>query len=187
MKEKKNEEKISSKRNISLEDILNKSNGEIIEFIDGIKNLSERNSLLKELINYLENCLLDRDAGKPGPKLIEQLKEKIKKDIDSVKEYKLEELIWWKGSDPMLLYLFDLLNSANLIDKSTYDKRYSIIAKHFRNLDGNLYKNQNLSSVKQNMKLNKDEKPKGENAEKIESVLRDLRNLLKEQTEMTTK
>ncbi len=184
MKEKKTTEKISAKGKISAEDILKRNNEAVLEFVDGIKNNSERNAILQELINYLGNCLLDRDAGKPGPKLIDQLKERNKKTIETVKEYKLEELIWWKGSEPMILYLFDLLFAANLIDDSNRKVKNALISKHFRNEKGQRFDNVQLGKSYSRMKeIDGTKKPPEKDADKIESVLRDIRILLKERKE----
>ncbi|HCY76485.1 MAG TPA: hypothetical protein DHV28_11240 [Ignavibacteriales bacterium] len=147
---KKNSEK--ARKNIfSPERLLRKNNKDILTHIDGISNEGERKKLLKELINYLEGSLLDRDAGNPGPKLIEQLKERLGNDGKGLKEYKLEDLIWWKGTEVQIEYLFSLLIRNDLIDKTQFDERFSLIAKHFKNEKGNRFKNKQLSQAVRNL------------------------------------
>ena len=90
------------------------------------------------------------------------------------------ELIWWKGTEPQMIYFFELLFDANLLDKTQYDIRFSLIEKHFKNKKGNQFNNLQLSSANQSMTLNKTGKPKEKDAESIEFVLKDIRDLLKD-------
>jgi hypothetical protein len=91
--------------------------------------------------------------------------------------YDVEELIWWKGSEPMIIYLFDLLSSANLIDDAQARQRNSMIAKHFKNVNGKKFDNKQLGKSYSRMK---DKKPNAKDADTIEQVLRDIRQYLKE-------
>ena len=77
-KRKKREKKDSE--GLAAERILAKNNQDVLNYVDGINNITEKENVIRELIDYLNNCLLDRDAGNPGPKLIDQLKERIVRD-----------------------------------------------------------------------------------------------------------
>jgi len=58
---------------------------------------------------------------------------RVKKASDS------ENLIWWKGTEPQLIRLFDLLNLNGVIDKTTYTKRDDVIRVHFKDAAGNRF------------------------------------------------
>ena len=148
---KKNQKNIK-KNSFAPEKILKKNNADVLVYIDEIKNETEKRNVINGLINYLESCLLDRDAGKPGSKLIDQLRERLNKNDDAGKEYKLEDLIWWKGTEVQIEYLFSLLIKKDLIDKTQFNERFSLIAKHFRNEKGNRFKNKQLSQAVRNVK-----------------------------------
>lgn len=184
MKTKKKQEKNNNISNFSVEKILKGDNSFVLSFIDEIKNGSEKKNIVKEFIEYLENCLLDRDAGKPGPKLIDQLRERMN-NITNVQEgYKakgVEEKVWWKGSEPQIIYFFELLFNTNLIDKSQYDSRYALIEANFKNKLGKPFDNTQLAKATQNMNNSKSKgKPRKKDADEIENVLREIREILKE-------
>lgn len=178
--------KTDSKHSINAEQLLEKDNRTVLEFVDGMKNKNEKEKVLKGLISHLENCLLDRDAGKSSPKLIEQLKIKLNEIIKDGRGYKtksLEEKVWWKGSEPQLVYFFELLFNVNLIDKSQYDNRFALIENNFKNKYGNAFDNKQLARATQNMINSKNKgKPKKTDADEIEDVLREIREILQGQT-----
>lgn len=152
-----------------------------MNYIEEIDNVIEKERTIKELIDYLDNCLLDRDIGKPGPKLIDQLKELVQKKENEIKEYRLEDLIWWKGSEPMLVYLFDLLNGSGLIDQTQYDNRFALMAKHFKNKNVKNFDNKQLARVYDRMREEGlFRKPKVSSAQKIESIINEIRANLDE-------
>ena len=174
------------KKKFSAERLLKNDNAAVLKYVDSIKSINEKKGALTELVNYLSNCLLDRDAGSKGPKLIEQLKDKLA-ELDKNEKFTRaknnEDKVWWKGSEPQIIYLFELLFNANLIDKSQYSSKYALIEANFKNQYGNPFKNSQLARAVQNMNNSKSEgKPKKKDAEEIESVIREMRDLLKNQS-----
>lgn len=168
IKVKQKVKKTITKNNLTVKQMLEKDNKSVLEFVDEIKNVTDRQRLLKELIGTLEITLLDRDAGKTGPKLIDQLKERLNNSNAVVKEYKLEDLIWWKGTEAQLEYLLVLLVNSKLIDLTQFNERFSLIAKHFKNVDGNRFKNKQVSQAVRNLRgANPPE------AEKLEKIVTD--------------
>ena len=95
---------------------------------------------------------------------------------------KEHELIWWKGTEPMLMYLFQLLYSANLLDDAQIQaKKHSLITGHFKNRFGEPFNNTQLAKSFSRMdKKEGEKKPRSVDTEKIEDVLRDIRKYLKE-------
>lgn len=120
---------------------------------------------IKEIIRDLElklnNGLLTKESKTKQPK----------KEND--------EKIWWKGTEPMLIYFFELLYSSNLVDYSQNKNKYALIAKHFKKSDGTDFTNDQLSVALQNMKKNNNAKPKEADSERIEAVIKDIRQFLK--------
>lgn len=174
------------KKKFSAERLLKNDNASVLKYVDGIKSINEKKDALTELVNYLDNCLLDRDAGTKGTKLIVQLKDKLAELDKNEKLTKIksnEDKVWWKGSEPQIIYLFELLFNANLIDKSQYDSKYALIEANFKNRYGNSFDNNQLARATQNMNHSKSEgKPKKKDADEIESVIREMRDLLKNQS-----
>ena len=119
---------------------------------------------------------------KEGITIDEMLKAKletIKNEPDIKKKtlYDVEELIWWKGSEPMLVYLFDLLNASGLIDQTQFDNRFALMAKHFKNKFGKRFDNKQLARVYDRMREDGVyKKPKTTAAEEIEKVVKEIRN-----------
>jgi hypothetical protein len=151
MKKKNIKEKNKRKETFSAVRVLRKNNQDVLLYVDGIKNISERENVIRELIKYLDSSLLDRDAGNPGPKLIKQLKELMDKKENNAKEYELKDLIWWKGTETQIEHLFNLLINNDLIDKSQFGERFALISKHFKNAKGNRFKNKQLSQAGRNL------------------------------------
>lgn len=78
----------------------------------------------------------------------------------------------------MIIYLFDLLISANLIDGTQARQRNAIIAKHYKNIDGKEFDNKQLGKSYSRMK---NKKPNAKDTDTIEQVLREIRQYLKEE------
>ncbi len=91
-----------------------------------------------------------------------------------------QELIWWKGTEPQVIYFFELLFRAGLIEQIQYQNRYSLIENHFKNKNGVQFDNLQLAIANQNMLNNKTGKPKRDDAEAIEQIFREIRDLIKE-------
>lgn len=158
MKEKKKEEKTVLQK-ISAEKLLEFDNSSVLTYVEKIENLDEREAFINELISYLENCLLDRDVGKPGPKLKDQLKKRLTTTVDAIKGFEPDDLIWWKGTEGQLIYLYEELVKNNLIDDSQKDRKYLLLSKHFKNKMGKNFKNKQMGQAAQNLVLNKTKKP----------------------------
>jgi hypothetical protein len=80
------------------------------------------------------------------------------------------EPIQWEGSEPQLVYLFELLFEQGLISN---ENRSALIAKHFVNSTGKPFNNKQLNTVKGKYELNKYGKP--QDAAKIENVVQKLK------------
>lgn len=161
-----------TKKSLAAEKLLERDNKSVLNYIEDIHNDDEKERTIKELIDYLDNCLLDRDIGKPGPKLIDQLKELQQKNENEVKEYRLEDLIWWKGTEGQLIYLFEQLVKNNLIDDSQEDRKYVLLANHFKNKKGNRFNNKQMGQAAQNLVQNKTHKPK--DADKLDEIVKNI-------------
>ncbi|WKZ69971.1 MAG: hypothetical protein QY331_01720 [Melioribacteraceae bacterium] len=161
-----------TKKGLAVEKLLERDNKSVLTYIEDIKDDVEKEKTIKELIEYLDNCLLDRDIGKPGPKLIDQLKELQQKIENEVKEYRLEDLIWWKGSEGQLIYLYEQLVKNNFIDDSQEDRKYVLLANHFKNKKGNRFNNRQMGQAAQNLMLNKTQKPK--DADKLIEIIKNI-------------
>jgi len=95
--------------------------------------------------------------------------------------YDTKDLIWWKGSEPMLVYLFDLLNASGLIDQTQFDNRFALMAKHFKNKNAKNFDNKQLARVYDRMREEGlFRKPKVSSAQKIESIINEIRDNLDE-------
>ncbi len=155
---------------------------------------------IKEQLSYLNFVLLEK-KNRP-PELDENIglkptfEEFIQNEIDFRKEDLLlrklctekrqlehtdNELIWWKGSEPQMIYFFELLFSAGLIDQTQYHNRFSLIENHFRNKNRAQFNNLQLAIANQNMLKNKTGKPKRDDAEAIEQIFREIRDIIKKQ------
>jgi len=159
-----------TKKSLTAEKLLERDNKSVLNYVEDIKNVNEKEKTIKELIDYLDNCLLDRDIGKPGPKLIDQLKELLQKNENEVKEYRLEDLIWWKGTEGQLIYLYEQLVKNNFIDDSQDDRKYVLLANHFKNKKGNRFNNKQMGQAAQNLVQNKTQKPK--DADKLVEIIK---------------
>lgn len=70
-----------------------------------------------------------------------------------------DDLIWWKGSEGQLVYLFEQLVKAHLVDDTFKERKYSLLSKHFKNKKGKRFTNRQMSQAAQNLVLNKNMKP----------------------------
>ncbi|MHB8579911.1 MAG: hypothetical protein ACYDA4_08620 [Ignavibacteriaceae bacterium] len=93
-----------------------------------------------------------------------------------------QDLIWWKGTEPQMIYFFELLFRAGLIEQTQYQNRFSLIENHFKNKNSVQFNNLQLASANQNMIMNKTGKPKSMDAEAIELILKETRDMIKGQT-----
>ncbi len=152
-----------------------------------IENIQEQITYLKKVKHeYVTNRPEIDENNFMTPSLEDYLDEQIKYREDSLRnnsapklkeEYELKDLIWWKGSEPMLIFLFDLLSRANLIDDTQFDKRFSLMAKHFKNKNGDRFDNKQLARVFERTRPDGSfKKPQKKDAEKIEDILKEIRN-----------
>jgi len=152
IKVKKIEKKVKQKTGNDVESLLKNNNSLVLKYIDEIVNDGERNTKIIEIIDYLKNCLLDREVGNNGPKLIDQLNERLQSSQANVKEYSIEDLIWWKGTEAQLEFLFSKLVNENLVESAQFNLRFALLSKHFKNPEGNRYKNKQLSQAVRNLR-----------------------------------
>jgi hypothetical protein len=163
-------------------------------------NECDKYKTVEDQIEYLQYVMTEWKFNRPRldpngditPRFGERIETEIEKKKDILKFFPTQksktpkitetnELIWWKGSAPTLLYLFELLYEARLIDDRQYEKeRSALLEKHFRNENGNKYENETLNKTFSRMR---DEgllkKPNNKDAERIEEVIIEIRNLLR--------
>ncbi len=157
-------------------ELLKKKDDEIISSITEIKNENERKILLESLIEELkkDSSLLDRERFKPGPRLIEKLQKmlnefKNENETDnSNKSIGIEDLIWWKGTEGQLIYLFEQLVKNHLVDDTFSDRKYVLLSRHFKNKKGKRFTNKQMSQAAQNLVRNKNRKP--QKADLLENI-----------------
>jgi len=70
-----------------------------------------------------------------------------------------DDLIWWKGTEGQLIFLFEQLVKAHLVDDTFEERKFSLLSKHFKNKKGKRYTNRQMSQAAQNLVLNKNMKP----------------------------
>lgn len=107
---------------------------------------------------------------------IEVFEQKEKKEKDEKKGIESddkttneEDLIWWKGTEGQLVYLYESLVKNNLIDNSQNDRKYLLLSLHFKNKNGKRFNNKQMGQAAQNLILNKEQKPK--KSEIIENIV----------------
>lgn len=124
---------------------------------------------LENEIEVLEDEIEDGGTERTG-------KERLNKST-----YDTKDLIWWKGSEPMLVYLFDLLNASGLIDQTQFDNRFALMAKHFKNKNAKNFDNKQLARVYDRMREDGlFRKPKVSSAQAIEIIINEIRDKLNE-------
>lgn len=176
--------------NFELEDVLAhsktfKSAGESLEYLQRILRFKKNNKTIID--NSLDNPNYDFVTEvKAEIKRLKRIdgkneKRKDEKIIPGKKDVKtLDNLVWWKGTEPQIIFLFELLFNSDLIDKTQYDNRYAIIESNFKNKFGKSFDNQQLARAALNMSIGKnDGKPKKKDAETIEDVIKEIRDFLK--------
>lgn len=162
-----------------------------------LKECNELQTLIEQ-IDYLETALEEWEINPPEldlngeiePTFEERLEIEIERRRRQIevenritgisRELDSKEMIWWKGTEPTLIYLIDLLFAANLIDATLYDKRFAIMAKHFIKPNREYYDNRQMARVYEKMREEGIyRKPKNSDAMKIEEIIKDIRKLLK--------
>ena len=95
--------------------------------------------------------------------------EKLKSvSLDSSEGKSLSPKIKWEGSIRQLIYLFQKLSKSGLIPK---EKLPSIISNHFCNKDGVAIKRDNISKQIYQLDVDRDGRPKEEDAQAIDDIL----------------
>ena len=112
--------------------------------------------------------------------LIKELNEK-KAVYEKFNFYEIAEMpsqkIKWIGTESQLIYLFQELVNAKLLPDdlfTTLGGGYKLISQHFINKNGRPFKNTQLAQVYQNLRLNKESKPR--NANKIDKLVSKTRD-----------
>ncbi len=188
----KNEKNEIHHFNFELEDVLThakklKSVNESIEYLQKILRLKKNNK-----------TIIDNSLDNPDYDFVAEVKAEIKrlkgndgisakrdgeKNTERKKDDKtIDNLVWWKGTEPQIIYFFELLFNAQLIDKTQYENRYAIIEANYKNKFGKRFDNKQLARAALNMSNGKNNgKPKKKDAEAIENVLKEIREILKDQ------
>ena len=95
--------------------------------------------------------------------------EKLKSvSLDSSEGKSLSPKIKWEGSIRQLIYLFQKLSKSGLIPK---EKLPSIISNHFCKKDGTAMKRDNISKQIYQLDVDRDGRPKEEDAQAIDDIL----------------
>ena len=112
---------------------------------ENINFLDEKSHLENKLNEIIECCTFQVS-------LLDWYMEKLKSQKLSDKDILLSvDKIYWKGTEPEIVILFELLHNAGLLDEESYDKRYSLIRDHFKNRFNNSFDNKQLGSVYSNI------------------------------------
>jgi len=86
-----------------------------------------------------------------------------------------DDLIWWKGSEGQLIYLFEQLTKHHFIDETFEERKYALLSRHFKNKKGKRYTNKQMSQAAQNLVMNITRKPR--KAELLESIVTKLKEV----------
>ena len=98
--------------------------------------------------------------------------EKLKSvSLDSSEGKSLSPKIKWEGSIRQLIYLFQKLSKSGLIPKENLP---SIISNHFCKKDGTAMKRDNISKQIYQLDVDRDGRPKEEDAQAIDGILDSL-------------
>ena len=128
------------------------------------KALSEEKNELKKLRQYVENEI----------EIIERLitNEKNKNDNDNQikNEAVINDLIWWKGSEGQLIFLFEQLVKNKLVDDTYNERKYVLLSQHFKNKKGEKFESKQMSQAAQNLAANKNRKP--QKADLLENIVK---------------
>ena len=89
-------------------------------------------------------------------------------NLDSSEGKSLSPKIKWEGSIRQLIYLFQKLSKSGLIPK---EKLPSIISNHFCKKDGTAMKRDNISMQIYQLDVDRDGRPKEEDAQAIDDIL----------------
>ena len=116
---------------------------------ENVSFLDEKSKLEQKLNEMLECC-------KFQVSLLDWYMEKLKSQkLEDKETLSNVDKIYWKGSEPEIIALFDLLNNTGLIDEESYNKRYHLISRHFKNKSNASFKANNLSVAYQKMDYHK--------------------------------
>ena len=89
-------------------------------------------------------------------------------NLDSSEGESFSPKIKWEGSIRQLIYLFQKLSKSGLIPK---EKLPSIISNHFCKKDGTAMKRDNISKQIYQLDVDRDGRPKEEDAQAIDDIL----------------
>ncbi|MBK7105531.1 MAG: hypothetical protein IPH62_09625 [Ignavibacteriae bacterium] len=144
------------------------------KFVDIMEECKKYDNFAKQ-IDYLKYVkkewlndppLLDPN-GPVGLPLDERLDNEInwreEKQIEAIETLvtvNIDDLIWWKGTEGQLIYLYELLVRNNFIDSSQDEKKYVLLSNHFKNKKGERFNNKQMGQAAQNLVFNKNRKPK---------------------------
>ncbi len=178
---KKKEDNNNVKRDNEEFELFNFDFEKIKKHSEGLETNNEKLLYLeyvkKEKLN--KEDVLDVELFFNGPKFTDKIENEInfiksKVELDKTQKFKngkvdsAAELIWWKGTEGQLIYLYEELVKKNLIDSSQNDRKYVLLSKHFKNKKGEQYTNKQLAQTAQNLVANKNLKPK--NSDIIDNI-----------------
>lgn len=171
----------AKKDNIEFE-LFNFDFNKVKEYCDKLETSKEKLIYLeyvkKEKLNKDDG--IDLDLYFNGPKFTEKVENEIKFIKSKMKIIEAQnpasetnersiELLWWKGTEGQLIYLYEELVKKNLIDGSQDDRKYVLLMKHFKNKKGEKFTNKQLAQAAQNLVANKTGKPK--DADTIDNII----------------
>lgn len=174
---------------------------EVLEHAKKLKSTDQSIEYLQRILRLKKNnkTIIDNSLDDPDYDFVTEIKSEIKrlKRLDGKKEKRNrkneadkentklttnDNRIWWKGTEPQIVYLFDLLFNSQLIDRTQFTNRYAIIEKNFKNKFGKPFDNKQLARAALNMSNAKNYgKPKKKDAETIEEVLKEMKEILRNQ------
>lgn len=170
---KNKKDNISDKTDLGEFKLFNFDFEKVKKYCDSLETSKEKLIYLeyvkKEKLNKEDS--FDLEVYFNGPKFTEKVENEIKyikskmkiadlQKSESQKDESRIELIWWKGTEGQLIYLYEQLVKNNLIDSSQDDRKYVLLSKHFKNKKGEAYINKQMGQAAQNLAANKTLKPK---------------------------
>lgn len=170
--------------NNHLEDIIFDKE-KVMSELEKLKNGSEKISFINEvlLLRKKKKEYYDPDKYSDEPTLDDKLNNLLKLiNEENVKgtneqiitEFDLNDLIWWKGTEGQLIYLFEKLVKNNLIDDTFDERKYVYLSMHFKNKKSKRFTSKQMSQAAQNLVINKDRKPT--KAEALENIIKEIKN-----------
>ena len=155
---------------------------------EDIKNHCDNLDTTQKQLDYLHCVLseykmnpprLDQNTGLKPPlteylqTLIDAKERELETEKVQARTIKQEDLIWWKGTPGQLIYLFELLVNAQLIDNTFEKRKYKILSLHFKDKNGKSFIDKNLNQSFQNLVYNKTDKPR--RANEIENMVSEIK------------